>query len=93
MQQQLNRYTCEDCKQSIVTIDRDKGTTPMMLRCRATRGCKGMMMSAWYTDVKGEPAFEWRKPTKKEYRRASAPMKEHFDMGGLDIYPIKRKQS
>lgn len=84
-----NAYTCERCKQTVVTIDRVEGTTPMMIRCRATKGCQGMMMSSWYMNVPDiEPSFEWRKPTQQEYRKLSPAMKQHIDMGGLDLYPL-----
>lgn len=88
-----NSYTCDTCRKSIITIDRDDGTTPFMLGCRATAGCKGMMQSAFYTgpliNAGAQATFEWRKATYKEYVRASREMKQHFDMGGLDIHPIK----
>lgn len=88
LKNQLNRYTCQKCNGQIVTIDRDDGTTPFMLGCRATAGCKGMMQSSFYRGVEGEPTFEWRKPTVKEIRKASPVMAQHFEMGGLDIHPI-----
>jgi hypothetical protein len=83
-----NRYTCKTCGGNIITVDLDEGTTPFMLGCRATHGCRGMMQSSCYRGVTGEPAFVWRKPTADEYRCASLGMKEHFDQGGLDIHPI-----
>lgn len=90
MRGKLNRYTCQKCGDGIVTVDVDKGTTPFMLGCRATAGCEGMMQSACYrvAESEGPPAFAWRKPTRAEYKGASAAMKQHFDMGGLDIYPL-----
>jgi hypothetical protein len=89
---QLNRYTCQSCGGVIITIDRDEGVTPFMLACRAKPGCKGEMYSSFYRDVKGEPTFEWRKPTPDEYAKASPFMQQHFEMGGLDIYPILRRR-
>ena len=84
-----NRYTCDTCNGSIVTEDRDEGTTPFMLGCRAKTGCKGMMRSSFYRGVApDEPVdFIWRKPTSTEVMRASKAMLQHFAMGGLDIYP------
>ncbi|MBW3637024.1 MAG: hypothetical protein KY445_11285 [Armatimonadetes bacterium] len=84
-----NRYTCKSCGGSIITIDRDEGVTPMFLRCRATSGCRGEMVSSMYRGVTGTPTFEWRKPTEVEYSRMQPEMKQHIDMGGLDIYPIQ----
>ena len=85
----LNRYTCQACGGRIVTEDRDEGTTPFMIDCKATKGCPGPMQSACYRGVGiDEPVnFIWRKPTREEYRRAHRLMKQHFDQGGLDIYP------
>lgn len=90
-QNQLNRYTCTSCEGHIVTIDRDDGTTPFMLRCRATDGCNGMMQSSFYrVPPYAVPTFEWRKPTYTEFRKSSKAMQQHFEMGGLDIHPIKQ---
>lgn len=85
-----NRYRCEACHKSIITIDRDEGVTPFMLPCMVTAGCVGPMTSRFYVveDVWPEPSYEWRKPTKKEYKRSSPAMKQHFDQGGLDIHAI-----
>lgn len=85
-----NRYCCEVCKKSIITIDRDEGVTPFMLPCMRTEGCSGPMTSRFYVveDVWPEPSYEWRKPTPKQYKKMSSAMKQHIDMGGLEIYPI-----
>ena len=84
----LNRYTCEKCDGSIITQDLDEGTTPMMLGCRATDACDGTMMSGMYQGVTGQPDYVWRKPTKVEYMAADAAMCHHFNLGGLDIFPV-----
>jgi hypothetical protein len=84
----LNRYTCERCGGSIVTVDREAGTTPLFLRCRATKGCDGRMVSAMYRGVVGTPTFEWRKPNGAERLRLSGAMRAHVDRGGLVLYPI-----
>jgi hypothetical protein len=87
----LNRYCCEKCHKNIITIDRDEGATPFMIPCMRTAECPGPMTSRFYQveEVWGEPTYEWRKPTKKEYKKMSAAMKQHIDQGGLNIYPIK----
>lgn len=85
----INRYTCTTCCKSIITVDRDEGTTPMMLGCRASPGCSGLMHSSFYRGVSGRPTFEWRKPTPAEYATASPGMRAHFAQGGLDIHPIE----
>lgn len=88
-----NRYACEKCKGSIITEDRDEGTTPFMIGCKAKIGCKGMMQSSFYRGDfvnSAEPAtFIWRKPTAAEIGRSSRAMLQHFAMGGLDLYPAE----
>ena len=90
-----NNYRCFKCGKSIITIDRDEGVAPWMLICRATPNCKGMMYSSFYRitiiDFLRQPQWEWCKPTPEQYSDASPGMREHFDKGGLDIYPIERQ--
>lgn len=88
MSERLNRYTCQSCHGSIITVDRDEGVTPFMVLCRAKPGCKGHMYSSFYKGVQGEPTFEWRKPTPAEYAAYPEVMRQHVDQGGLDIHPI-----
>lgn len=88
LKNQLNRYICQKCGGSVITIDRDEGVTPFMILCRATVGCRGHMYSSFYRGVEGEPTFEWRKPTPTEYAAYSLAMRQHVDQGGLDIHPI-----
>ena len=85
----LNRYTCQKCHEFVVTVDLDEGTTPLMMLCRATKSCNGHMYSSFYrVDGAPEPQYAWRKPTAAEYAAASPAMKQHFDLGGLDIHPF-----
>jgi hypothetical protein len=83
----INVYYCKTCQKEIVTRDFDEGTTPMMLRCVATAGCAGTMMSAFYrVDQSLKAEFEWYKPASlKGFDRAT---KEHIRMGGLIIRKI-----
>ena len=85
-----NAYTCLQCAQTVVTEDQDKGTTPFLVGCLATKDCAGMMQSHFYrgptVDSDAPATFVWRKPTKEEYRKASKPMRQHFDLGGLNVY-------
>jgi hypothetical protein len=90
MKQRLNKYTCQNCRGHVITVDRDEGTTPFMIGCMATPGCDGDMYSSFYKGVSGEPLYEWRKATPAEYAASSTAMRQHFDMGGLDIHPINR---
>jgi hypothetical protein len=90
LQKPINVYTCPKCGGHIVTVDRDEGVTPAFLRCRASKGCDAMMESAWHmVDQTLTPTYEWRKPTKGEYLRMGAAMRDHIDRGGLEIYPIR----
>lgn len=84
-----NRYTCDTCSKHVITEDRDEGTTPFTIRCKATLACNGIMVSSCYRGVANDevPSFIWRKPTPSEISRATKPMLEHFAMGGLDIFP------
>ena len=85
-----NGYTCQKCKDQIVTIDIDEGVTPFALACRATEGCDGMMYSAGYAIPQFLPAqFEWFKPASLE--GYDAWMREHIRQGGLDLRPIESK--
>lgn len=86
--ERLNRYVCQVCGRSIITIDRDEGVTPFMLNCRATPDCKGDMHSSFYEGVTGQPTHEWRKPTAEEYQNMSQPMRDYIDSGALNIYPL-----
>jgi hypothetical protein len=98
----LNIYTCQTCGGKTVTRDRDEGTTPMLMSCRATAGCQGRMQSAGYpkelpADLPA-PTIEWIKPTPaelaailaakpKQFHRA---LQEHVAAGGLLDVPVVR---
>jgi hypothetical protein len=85
----INQYTCDTCGGTITTIDRDDGTTPMMLACRFT-GCNGRMMSHMYRVQPGlTPDHEWFKPTGKVARIH----REHVSRGGLLIRKIGSEDS
>ena len=82
----INRYTCDTCEGFITTVHRDEGTTPMILKCRATPGCSGSMQSAMYqVDQTLIPDYEWYAPSRDEVARLSRDMKQHVKMGGLLI--------
>lgn len=83
----VNQYTCGECGGVITTIDRDEGTTPMFLSCRATDGCDGRMSSSCYRVPKGlVPDHEWYKPDKLPREPG---MRQHVQMGGLLIRRIE----
>jgi len=86
MKGQINQYTCRECDRNIVTIDVDEGVTPFMLACRATDGCKGMMVSGMYrVDQTLKPQFEWYQPTPKKIKKLNPEMRDHCERGGLLI--------
>ena len=83
----INQYTCKGCGERIITIDKDEGTTPMQLACRATVGCGGSMVSSMYrVNQAMKPTHEWYKPAHKIKNPA---MREHVKMGGLMIRRIQ----
>ena len=85
----LNAYTCKECGEAIVTVDRDEGVTPMMLACRATEGCQGRSFSSFYrVDPTLTPTWEWYTPGKRELRRMSPEMRDHIERGGLALRKI-----
>lgn len=89
----IHIYTCQKCGKHTVTVDIHEGVTPFMLRCRASGregDCDGMAESSFY--LRGpkpawipEPGWEWFTPTGSEYHKLSEEMKDHVDMGGLDL--------
>lgn len=86
----INVYQCRKCGGLTVTIDIHVGVTPFILNCRATGregDCGGHAESWFYRTVAGipPPAWEWFKPVGSEYRKLHRAMREHVDMGGLDI--------
>jgi hypothetical protein len=91
----VNVYTCATCGGETVTIDVDDGVTPFMLGCRAKDGCRGMAQSSFYRPHagRGEPAWEWYRPTPKAIRKMSPGMQKHVVMGGLDIRKALAKRT
>ena len=61
-----NIYICQECNGYIVTVDIDRGTTPMMVACKAI-GCVGRMYSQGYPDGEkpdhiGVATWYWFRP-------------------------------
>lgn len=82
-----NKYLCDVCMESIITINRDDGTTAFIIKCCATPGCRGTMISQSYNvDQKAEPAYEWYRP--HEMAVLPAQIWDHVKLGGLCIRPI-----
>jgi len=88
--QPINAYICPKCGVGVVTIDRDEGVTPALIRCRGTPGCDGMARSCWYRPPKDAPApvLEWYRPTEKEAKRKGSGLYQHFLQGGLFLRVI-----
>ena len=98
-----NVYTCQACGGTVVTVDRDTGTTPFMISHSevAGSGCNGPMYSAFYPKGPrpphiGAPTHEWYAPTKAELKAECAShdrytrdaIRQHVEMGGLLLRPI-----
>lgn len=83
----INQYICPVCGGVITTINRDEGTTPFYLSCRALPGCSGRMFSQLYqVDQTLTPTHEWYKPAKI---KGTPEMRQHLKAGGLLIREIK----
>ena len=83
-----NGYTCQKCNGQIITVDIDDGVTPFIIGCRATKGCDGLMYSAFYSIPQSLPAqYEWFKP--KKLKGYDAAMREHIRKGGLGMRKIQ----
>lgn len=87
----LNRYVCPDCKGYVVTREVGIGVTPMLMTCRATVGCLGMMQSSFYRGVQEgeEPTYEWYQPEKTERDKLDRLMQDHVRAGGLLIRKVE----
>lgn len=79
----INVYTCRTCGDERITIDIDKGVTPMLLDCLK---CGGDAVSAWYrVDQALNPEWEWYRPTKRQIKRMPKGWRHHYEQGGLDL--------
>lgn len=88
-----NVYICSK-GHNTVTVDKDNGTTPMMIRCRqkhddGKRNCTEMATSSFYhVDQSLIAEYEWYKPDST--KGLNQYDKEHVDMGGLLFRKIKQ---
>ena len=79
-----NLYRCQACRESIVTLDLDEGTTPMFLGCHVTPKCKGLMASTMYRNPQGLPhQYEFFRPASLD--GYGPDMLEHLEKGGLSF--------
>lgn len=68
-----NQYCCISCNRVIVTVDKNRGTTPFVIGC-VFPDCDGEMRSGFYHEgfQKLTPKWEWFKPNDKELERITA---------------------
>lgn len=83
-----NAYACMECGKAYLTLDVDKGVTPMFAPCFATEGCNGEAMSMGYPEGDppaelGDPIIHWVKPTPKLVGTLPPAIREHVRQGGL----------
>ena len=58
----VNTYTCQKCGKKFTTVDKDKGVTPFIIKCRDDE-CDGSATSAFYmSDQSLTPEYEFYKP-------------------------------
>jgi hypothetical protein len=93
-----NIYSCPRCGGIVVTIDRDKGTTPMFLTCgKYNRGGCGYTMMHSHGYPAGPrpahippPTHEWYRPDDNELYHHRTAVLEYVRKGGLFLREIKR---
>lgn len=80
-----NAYFCKACKRLTITVDIDKGVTPMFILCPH---CNCSATSFMYQlpgalHIGVEADYEWYKPNEKETLMLSKVEAEHVFNGGL----------
>jgi hypothetical protein len=81
----INVYTCKAGHQT-VTIDRDKGVTPMMLSCKHA-GCAENAVSSGYNVPDGlTPQYEWYLPTDEQLEMELLQLTMRFPDDGSGRY-------
>ena len=87
-QHRRNIYKCERCGGENVTVNRDAGVTPFIVRCRKP-GCEGEAQSQFYqVDQSIRPTHEWYRPTGEDLVRLESAMLAHVEQGGLVLRRI-----
>lgn len=83
--ERINVYSCPE--HDVVTIDRFKGVSPMMIKCPH---CGHMAFSRWYkVDQDLKPEFEWTQPDLATLRTMPLNLVEHLQQGGLWLRKIE----
>lgn len=83
-----NAYLCKECNLGYLTLDVDRGVTPMFMPCYATEGCTGTAVSAGYPegdppDEMGPPIIHWYIPSVSQMRDHKISVQQHVAAGGL----------
>ena len=82
-----NAYECESCGSYIVTIDRDPGVTPFMVKCE---NCGAMAKSKFYRVQEYlSPTHEWYRPD--SLAGIGTGYYDHLERGGLILRAIDGK--
>ena len=82
-----NAYECESCGSYIVTIDRDPGVTPFMVKCE---NCGAMAKSKFYRVREYlDPTHEWYRPD--SLAGIDTRYYDHLERGGLILRAIDGK--
>lgn len=84
----FNGYICDTCDKGFLTLDIDRGVTPMFSPCFATEGCAGRAHSMMYPPGEppaelGEPIIYWYKPNDEEFKKLPPSVQDHVRRGGL----------
>jgi len=82
-----NTYICQTCNGSIRTRYDDVGTTPFILKCRATEGCNGPMHSCFgRVNPRQAITHEWY--LRNDFHRMTLSEYDHARKGGAFIRQI-----
>lgn len=79
----VNVYTCGKCGKKLSTVHVDDGTTPFMIVCKRTEGCRGFATSGFYQPTTLAPLAEWYKPAAGDPCLLDEGVSEHVAAGGL----------
>lgn len=79
----INVYRCETCGNEMVTVNRHRGVTAFVIRCRVD-GCGGYGTSSMYRNSQQlKPTLEWYRPEGDELPTLDDALREHVSRGGL----------
>lgn len=91
-----NGYQCDPkggCGGIYLTVDLDRGATPMFMPCFITEGCDGMAVSLGYPKspppLKVPLLIEWYQPDSQSLAEMPAALAEHIRRGGMARRPTE----